>query len=188
MRARSIILLIGAAAGGFFLLKRKAVDVPIDSDAQSVPDSGTSSFDNVSTTFFGAILTVATRGYRNNNPGNLRTLPAASAWNGQIGDDNGYAIYDTMADGVRAASKQLQKYAKGGNITIRQIISKWAPPSDNNPTDAYVDYVAKRLSVSPDAQLNIYSELPELCRAIFHYENGADGLNFQDITNWVYIP
>ena len=172
----------GCAALAWYFYSQAADAAPLDDTATNVPDS---TLDNASASLFGAILTLATRGYRNNNPGNLRTLPANRAYNGQIGDDNGYGIYDTMAHGVRAASQQLQKYSREGAVTVRQIITKWAPSSENN-TASYIAYVSKRLNVSADTRLNVYSELPELCQAIFHHENGADGLKFSDITNWVY--
>src|SRR4051812_46965540 len=58
------------------------------------------------------------RGIRNNNPGNIRFLPAASAWRGQIGSDGSFGIYDTPANGVRAIAKQLQKYTASGARTV----------------------------------------------------------------------
>lgn len=182
MRTLGIVLLIGAAVGGYFVWKSNQNDDPLDQ-----PPSGESSFDNAESAIVGVILSVATKGYRNNNPLNLRYIAdPAKAWNGQIADDNGYAVYDTMADGVRAASRQIQKHAKNGATTIRKLITVWAPEKDNNPTEAYINYVATRLNVSADAQLNMYAELPELFQAMAHFENGADGLKFQDITNWVY--
>jgi hypothetical protein len=47
----------------------------------------------------------------------------------------------------------------------------YAPPSDNNPTDSYIDYVAKDLGVNPDQEIDIASMRPKLMRSITKFEN-----------------
>lgn len=113
-----------------------------------------------------------TRGFRNNNPGNLR-WSGAFTWQGQVGQDpEGYVIFDTMENGVRAMTKNLRTYFGRGTNTIRAIITRYAP-SHENPTDAYVAFLAKNLNVSPDAPLSD-GRMHELVRYIIQFENGAD--------------
>ena len=88
-------------------------------------------------------------GIRNNNPGNLNFA-------GQIGATRAgrFAAFGSMAEGFAAMDDQLRLYASRGNDTVRGIVSKWAPPGENN-TVAYIDDVAKKLGVSPDLHLNL---------------------------------
>jgi hypothetical protein len=92
------------------------------------------------------------RGIRNNNPLNI----TGSGWNGQIGSDGQYAKFSTPEAGFAAADQNLQAYAnKHGINTVAGIVSRWAPPGDNNPTGAYTQYVAKKLGIDPNQPLNL---------------------------------
>lgn len=112
------------------------------------------------------------RGIRNNNPGNLNFV-------GQPGShlehhvNARFAAFNTMAEGVGALAQQLRRYAARGVDTVRGIISKYAPPSENN-TGAYIASVARALGVNPDAHLNLNSNsvLHQLIAAIAAIENG----------------
>lgn len=81
------------------------------------------------------------RGYRNNNPLNIR-LNAANAWKGKItpNTDGAFEQFSDMAYGYRAALYLLRKYIKQGYTTIGSIITRWAPPSENN-TNSYINHV-----------------------------------------------
>lgn len=126
------------------------------------------------------------RGYRNNNPGNIRYIAdPARAWNGQVGNDAGYGIYDTPANGTRALGRQLLKYASRGLVTVRGIISTWAPANDNNNVAAYVTDVSRSLGVAADDVLNVRGVLPELARAIAKHENGYVAPDYD--WQWVYL-
>lgn len=128
------------------------------------------------------------RGIRNNNPGNIRTLPASRAWRGQIGDDGGgYGVYDRPENGVRALGKQLLKYAAEGLNTVAAIINRWAPPVEN-ATAAYVSAVARALSVGVNEPIDVHARLPELAAAIIRHENGMQPYTMAEIREWVYLP
>lgn len=117
------------------------------------------------------------RGIRNNNPGNIRKTQ--TAWQGlaPVQSDPDFFIFETMAYGVRAAAVILLHYYRvHGLKTVRQIISRWAPPNENN-TDAYISAVCGTMGVKPDDELDLdedASELDPLCDAIFRHENGED--------------
>lgn len=122
------------------------------------------------------------RGIRNNNPGNIRFNPA-NDWLGQVGqDDAGYAIFETPEHGIRAMRILLTNYYNAyGLDTVDQVISRWAPPGDNNPTDSYIDHVVDELNKSqgvaqltPITPFNVVARIPELVRAIIKHENGQN--------------
>lgn len=79
------------------------------------------------------------RGLRNNNPGNIR--PVRNQPN-----DGAFAIYRTPEEGWGALGRQLKGYANAGLDNVASIISKYAPPSDNNPTGAYIQSVTANMS------------------------------------------
>lgn len=98
-----------------------------------------------------------TRGTRNNNPLNLRH--SADQWQGARKEqtDKSFVQFESMAYGYRAAWKTLDSYWKHFKrlrqpFTVRAIISRWAPPSENN-TDAYVTTVLRLTSLGGNERL-----------------------------------
>jgi hypothetical protein len=117
------------------------------------------------------------RGIRNCNPGNVRK--SQTAWQGlaPVQSDPDFFICESMAYGVRMSAMIVLHYAKVlGLKTVRQIITRWAPPVEND-TEAYIASVAKFMAVNPDHELNVIGDAPELewiLDAIFNHENGCD--------------
>lgn len=92
-------------------------------------------------------------GLRNNNPGNIR--PSTPAWQGTVGQNSGFVVFDTMANGLRALAKQLIVYqTKYGIATVRGAIERWAPPKDHNDTEAYIALVCSVLDCRDDDQFD----------------------------------
>ncbi|VVE41462.1 hypothetical protein PMO31116_04141 [Pandoraea morbifera] len=115
------------------------------------------------------------RGLRNNNPGNIRYGKFAQD-QGAIGKDSGgFAIFQTAEDGLRALGELLRSYARRGLNTVRGVINRWAPPSEND-TGAYVGAVAKRLGVGEDQALNMNDPkvIAGLTAEITRHENGRN--------------
>lgn len=111
------------------------------------------------------------RGIRNNNPGNIRH---GDSWKGLTPEqpDPDFCTFSTPEYGIRAMGVILLNYQrKHGLKTIRQIITRWAPPSEND-TDAYVTHVADRLGVRPDEVVDVARVLPALVACIIRHENG----------------
>ena len=79
------------------------------------------------------------RGLRNNNPGNIRPVSRNQA------NDGAFTIYRTPEEGWGALGKQLKAYANAGLDNVASIISKYAPPSENN-TGAYIQSVTANMS------------------------------------------
>lgn len=125
-------------------------------------------------------LTAAERKAARNNPGDLRFAGQAGAEN-----DNGFAKFKTLAEGIQASNRQLDLFAKRGINTIDEIIAKWAPPSENN-TPAYKAYVSKFVGKAGNEQLTA-ADRQRLLQAIFNDE-GVNKVSGSDITAAVGNP
>lgn len=91
-----------------------------------------------------------TRGYRNNNPGNIRIN--SDVFEGEVkpSKDKSFKQFKSMAYGYRAMFVILRTYIQKYNLnTIRSIISRYAPPSEN-ATDAYIKAVSDYSGIDPD--------------------------------------
>lgn len=113
-----------------------------------------------------------TRGIRNNNPGNIRH--GTSRWLGMSSaqPDIDYVTFDSPLYGIRAMAKLLTNYQERyGLDTIREIITRWAPPSENI-TSSYIDNVSKLVGALPDQKIDVTARLVPLVKAIIQHENG----------------
>ena len=123
----------------------------------------------------GGAIYMQTRGLRNNNPGNIRK--GSSQWQGMSSDqsnDSDFVQFDTPEYGIRALARLLKNYQERyGLVTVRQIINRWAPPSENI-TGAYVDAVARNVGVDPDARIDINEKMVPFVNAIIKHENGIN--------------
>ncbi|EMB5520823.1 hypothetical protein U7Q95_003403 [Escherichia coli] len=130
--------------------------------------------------------TDSARGIRNNNPGNLE-YSKTNPWVGQTGDDGRFAKFETPEHGIRALGRNLLSYQRQGIDTVSDIINRWAPPADNNNTDAYIQAVCAQLGVAPDQQLDASNPdtLKALCAAIIHHENGNQPYSDQQLSSGV---
>lgn len=145
--------------------------------------------------FFGALaflfltfegLNMATpRGIRNNNPGNIRG--AGYQWQGETGrDDKGFVIFSSPLYGLRAMARTLKTYReKHFLVTIRQVIERWAPDSENN-TSAYVDSVAARSGIGADTYIEP-DDYPALIAAMIYHENGQQPYSLELINEGISL-
>lgn len=121
---------------------------------------------------------MTSRGLRNNNPTNIDRHPGTN-WLGAAEDQTGDSLFVVFTDakyGIRACAKLILTYrAKYRLKTVRGLINRWAPPSEND-TGAYVAAVARDCGVGPDEPINVDSMavmLP-LVKAIIVHENGSN--------------
>lgn len=112
------------------------------------------------------------RGIRNNNPGNLNYAGQPGATK-ETGPGGRFAVFGTMEEGIAALGKQLQLDAKRGLDSVRKIINKYAPPSEND-TEAYIKSVTGRMGVGEGAHLDLSNPttLNAMIKAIIAVENG----------------
>ena len=104
------------------------------------------------------------RGIRNNNPLNIRI--SGIAWQGKIigNTDGTFEQFTKIEWGIRAALVNLRTYIRRDHIdTIRGIICKWAPASDGNHTENYIQRVSDRTGI-PHTQHIQYNDRHNLCR------------------------
>lgn len=97
------------------------------------------------------------RGIRNNNPLNIRI---GNTWLGERNNptDPAYEEFVSMEYGLRAAFCILRRYIRRyGKNTVPQIISTWAPASENN-TQRYIDIVCQRSGISQTQQIRFEDE------------------------------
>ena len=86
------------------------------------------------------------RGIRNNNPLNIRR---GCNWLGlsKHQTDPAFCQFDSMTYGLRAGLIIIRTYMQKYKLTsIHAIVSRWAPPSENN-TDAYVKSVSSTMKM-----------------------------------------
>lgn len=114
------------------------------------------------------------RGLRNNNPLNIETGQFTQAQPGFQGSDGRFAKFETMQQGMDAASELLARYGRQGIGTIAGVIGKWAPASDNNDVGAYSTFVAGKLGVGPNDAINLADPATRqrLASAMGEFENG----------------
>lgn len=96
-------------------------------------------------------------GLRNNNPLNIRV--SSNQWQGKVPSDNAFEKFSSLEYGIRAGVINLRTYFNQyGLNTIRGIINKWAPPTENQ-TSSYVSYVSNTLNISPDTVLPLSADI-----------------------------
>ena len=123
------------------------------------------------------------RGITNNNPLNIEAN--GIDWQGLVGSDGRFAKFDTAFNGIRAAARILKTYRdKYGLNTVRGIVSRWAPPSDNNPTESYIDFVAKNAGVTATQTLGA-ADYIKVVAAMIRFENGFNPYETSLIANAV---
>ena len=123
------------------------------------------------------------RGIRNNNPLNIRK--SKDKWKGLslTQNDPSFCQFESLEYGWRAAFYLLTRtyYHKYRLYTIRAIISKWAPPCENN-SKVYVENVSRLTGIDPDEPIGIPSERPArwiaLGMAMAIQENGFESLDY----------
>ena len=125
-----------AAAGAAYMLNRKGSNPP------SLINSNWDMLENTS----------LSRGYRNNNPLNIRK--SLQTWKGKIyigNTDPDFEQFENMAYGYRAALMTMRTHIKKyGLNTVYQIIKRWAPAEDGNNPEGYTQRVCNATGLTPN--------------------------------------
>lgn len=93
---------------------------------------------------------------KTNNPLNIR-FNKDNNWKGQTTTLRGFVVFKTPEYGYRAAYVLLCNYIRKGYNTPRKIITRWAPPTEND-TEAYINYVSKTVDISPDTKIDLENQ------------------------------
>ena len=115
------------------------------------------------------------RGLRNCNPGNIRR--SRTRYEGEVvpSGDSQFKQFESMGYGYRAMFVLLHTYRlRGYGATIEKMISRYAPPSENN-TEGYIARVSVGSGIAKDCLLDTLSAeqmIPIVC-AMSEVENGV---------------
>lgn len=135
------------------------------------------------------------RGLRNSNPLNIRHTNGCP-WQGEVGQDAGFCIFLDNAWGYRAAFRLLKTYNDRHHIySVREIIRRWAPPSENN-TRSYIARVCNITGLRPQDNIVADSaneqdqqDAMRLVRAMAMVENGCgeERLPMEEIERGLFL-
>lgn len=126
------------------------------------------------------------RGYRNNNPGNIRIN--GDKFQGEVipSQDKEFKQFESMAYGYRAIFKILRNYQINYKLnTIRQMISRWAPKKEND-TANYISVVSERSGIPADDPIRTDNRemMIRIVAAMSRVENGIDADMVDIIDGW----
>lgn len=125
------------------------------------------------------------RGIRNRNPGNIRR--GKTRYKGETqGCDAAFKSFASMQWGYRAIFVLLHTYAvRYGLRTIRGMISRYAPPEEND-TRNYVYTVAALSKTDADRRIDTLraEDMIPIVEAISRVENGIDADKEQVLRGW----
>ena len=118
------------------------------------------------------------RGYRNNNPLNLRL--SSNRWLGKVpgreNTDGRFEQFERMDFGFRAAIKNMQVLISSrGCTTLLRLIQRWAPVSDGNNPYLYCRTVSRQTGLHRDyvLQASDLLTLGRIAYAMAIVENGS---------------
>jgi hypothetical protein len=104
------------------------------------------------------------RGIRNNNPLNIRI---GNAWLGEVAipTDKEFEQFTSLRWGLRAGFLLLKRYINRYHLnSIRLIVSRWAPSSENN-TEAYIKRVSALTGFDADEVITFESKM-QMCALV----------------------
>ena len=101
------------------------------------------------------------RSFRNNNPGNLRSSPF------ELHQVDGFSRFASVEVGRKALVWDLKKKSLGetstglnGESTLSDLIRVYAPVTDGNNTDKYIQFILNETGMRPDVKLSeIFGDL-----------------------------
>lgn len=143
-------------------------------------------------------MATATRGVRNNNPGNIDYNPR-NQWQGQLAPDPSiekrFARFDNPENGIRALAKLILAYRGKDGVpgvggvgidTVCEVINRWAPGVEND-TESYVRAVAAGIGVQPNQPIDLrnFRTLIAMTTGIIKHENGSLPYDLAVITEGV---
>lgn len=99
------------------------------------------------------------RAVKNNNPLNIR-YNDSNKWQGQVANNNGFCVFSTPEWGWRAAMKLANSHIRRGHNTIEKLITKWAPPSEND-TAGYIRFVQRKVYEATDRATALGEIIPD---------------------------
>lgn len=115
------------------------------------------------------------RAVRNCNPLNIRR--SNDKWQGLAArqTDPAFCVFTSDLYGFRASFVILRNYIRKCYNSVFAIVNRWAPPSDNNPTSKYVNYVCTHVGISP-SEIVFFQDKKLMCEIVYYmavFESGC---------------
>ncbi|MCM1070009.1 MAG: structural protein P5 [Prevotella sp.] len=154
----SAIILAGCAVGFWFAYSKKKTTTTTGNNNSTMNNSN------------------LPRGYRNNNPLNIRI--SSNNWQGKLcnNTDGAFEQFVSMAYGYRAAMVLISNYITKYNCTtIAQIISRWAPTNENN-TAGYISRVCSQTGYTRGTVISPTNEA-QMCNLVYAMSLVENGYN-----------
>lgn len=129
------------------------------------------------------------RGLRNRNPGNIRRSGVRYKGECSRSTDAEFRQFESVEWGYRAMFVLLHTYAcRYGCRTLRDMISRYAPPSEND-TEAYIRRVALSSHVGADEAIDTLDGNTMTCivAAMSEVENGAKAVREDVVRGWQFF-
>ena len=105
---------------------------------------------------------------------NIFNIRQGAKWKGMTGTKKGFVEFESRKMAMRAWLMLMRTYRRRyGCTTIRQIVSRYAPPNEND-TDGYIEYCCRQMDMNPDDVLIFDSEYIKLATAMARMETGAE--------------
>jgi hypothetical protein len=116
-------------------------------------------------------LVDAPLGLRNNNPGNIRDV--GIGWEGKIGSNKGFVVFDDVSWGIRAMMINLHtSITIHENDSLYKYITRYAPPIEND-TAKYIQIVSQKTGIESNEKIHFdFEKLKLILRAQFDVELG----------------
>lgn len=114
------------------------------------------------------------RGLTNCNPGNIRQSKTRYKGERYPSRDSEFKEFESLAYGYRAMFVLLDTYSRRyGLCTIRQMLNRYAPPSENF-TEGYIRFVSEKTGIAPDEIVNSRAarDMVPIVAAMSQIENG----------------
>lgn len=83
---------------------------------------------------------------------NIFNIRAGQNWQGKTGVRRGFVEFVNKEYAIRAWLILMRTYRRRGLTTLRQIVTTFAPPKENN-TEAYIDFVCRQTKYNPGYEI-----------------------------------
>ena len=114
---------------------------------------------------------------RNNNPLNIRDSATGKFKQFSNQQEGLQSTVDDLTAKITGNSRAMQaKFGKGYQPTLSNIISTWAPPSENN-TNNYINYVSQKTGIKPD-QILTTADINKIMPAMAEMEGGKKNVDY----------
>ena len=121
------------------------------------------------------------RSIRNNNPGNIDRT--STQWEGMSEEqtDPRFVTFESPEMGVRAMARTLNTYyTRYGLDDINGIVSRWAPPTEND-TQAYIRFVSEKTGIPRNKTITLQDnpeEMKKVISAMIEMEGGQEASRY----------